>query len=235
MGTTGSGAVPVTEHPIAPSLLERVGAQLCRSAARLRASGEERQACRAEQFAVRVGLMRDAPKATRRMHLLIRHVYEAPESEVMLARALAGAMSLIGAELGNIQTRDPATGKLTIAVQSGFSGEFLEYFAVVDDDSSACGRAAERRSQTVIADVNEDAAFAAHREIAAASGFRAVQSTPLIDSDGLLQGVMSTHFRRAHRPCQRDLQIVEWYGEYIAAVLTRPPHPPRPSYQSGGH
>jgi hypothetical protein len=70
----------------------------------------------------------------------------------------------------------PGPGSLRIVAASGFGTEFLGYFAVVDDDSSACGRTATERAQTVIADVNTDPAFAPHREIAAASGFRAVQS-----------------------------------------------------------
>src|SRR5262249_29636868 len=101
-----------------------------------------------------------------------------------------------------------------------FRSEFLQYFAVIDDASSACGRAATERSQTIIADVNDDARFAAHREIAASSGFRAVQSTPLVDPAGRLCGVISTHFRRVHRPSARDAQIMEWYSEKAAAAVS---------------
>jgi CRP-like cAMP-binding protein len=45
----------------------------------------------------------------------------------------------------------------------GFSAEFLQCFAVVSDDSSACG-AARDLAQVVIADVREDPRFAAHRD-----------------------------------------------------------------------
>ena len=44
-------------------------------------------------------------------------------------------------------------------------------------------------AQLVISDVTTDPGFGPHREIAAASGFRAVQSTPLIDEAGRLVGV----------------------------------------------
>jgi hypothetical protein len=40
-------------------------------------------------------------------------------------------MSLTGADLGNLQIRDPTDGTLRIAAQSGFEREFLEYFEVV--------------------------------------------------------------------------------------------------------
>jgi GAF domain-containing protein len=88
------------------------------------------------------------------------------------------------------------TGSLRIAVQHGFGAEFLDHFAVVGDDRSACGRAARQRAQTVIVDVNVDASFAPHRDIAASSAFRAVQSTPLTERTGRLLGVVSTHYPR---------------------------------------
>src|SRR5262249_44325677 len=42
-------------------------------------------------------------------------------------------------------------------------------------------RQGEAETQTVVADVNTDSGFAPHRAIAGAPGFRAVQSTPLVD------------------------------------------------------
>jgi len=71
----------------------------------------------------------------------------------VLDRALETALTLLRADRGNIQIVDPATGALRIAVHHGFSAAFLEYFAVVGDDGSACGRAATGLSPTVIADV----------------------------------------------------------------------------------
>jgi hypothetical protein len=201
------------------SLLERLVVQHRRSAAMLRASRRATQAARVEQFASRLCLMLDEPLLTQRMHTLSRTVHQSTHIGVRLSRALEGAMSLIGGDFGNVQLCDPATGTLRIAAESGFSSEFLQYFAVVDGASSACGRAASQRRQTIIADVNEDARFAVHREIAASSGFRAVQSTPLVDPAGRLCGVISTHFRRVHRPSARDAQIMEWYAEKVAAAV----------------
>jgi GAF domain-containing protein len=94
----------------------------------------------------------------------------------VLDTALETALSVLRGDLGNIQIIDPAPCALRIAVQAGFSAEFLLYFALVSDDSSAYGRAARDLAQVVIADVREDPRFAAHREIAATSGFQAVQA-----------------------------------------------------------
>jgi len=137
----------------------------------------------------------------------------------LLPPVLAGALWLTGADFGNIQLLDPATRSLRIVTQSGFGPEFLDYFAVVDDGHSACGRAAQAGAQAVIADVTADPGFAPHRDIAAASGFRAVQSTPLVDHAGRLIGMVSTHFRRPHRPAGTDLQIMELYGDFAGEAL----------------
>jgi GAF domain-containing protein len=124
-----------------------------------------------------------------------------------------------GTDRGNVQIVDPATGSLLIAVQAGFSDEFVEYFASVDDSGSACGRAAHQVAQTVTADVTSDPDFAPHREIAAASGFQAVQSTPLLDSHSHVVGEVSTHYPRAHRPADSDLALMRRHGELLGAAI----------------
>jgi GAF domain-containing protein len=168
--------------------------------------------------------MLDEPKATRRMHALAQAVEEPSHLGSLLERALEGAMSLIGGDLGNVQLRKLTNAGLRIAAQCGFGNEFLEYFEFVEDDTSACGRAASQRSQTVIFDVTEDAAFAPHRDIAAASRFRAVQSTPLLDPTGRLRGVISTHYQHPHQPGRRDLRLMQWYAERVAATIASRQH-----------
>jgi GAF domain-containing protein len=129
--------------------------------------------------------------------------------------------------MGNLQLVG-ALGTLRIVTQHGFGDDFLEHFAVVDGDGSACGRALRHRAQTAITDVRADPGFAPHRRIAAASGFRAVQSTPLVGPDGRVWGIVSTHFRGTRELPARDLQLMEWYGEHVGAVLARQAGAPRP-------
>ena len=138
---------------------------------------------------------------------------------MLLSKILEGALRLAGADRGNVQIADPVTGSLRIAAQCGFGAEFLEYFAVVDDSRSACGRAARERVQTVIVDVDTDARFAPHRDIAASAAFRAVQSTPLIERTGRLLGVVSTHYPRPHSPSARDREIMKRYGELAGRLM----------------
>lgn len=146
---------------------------------------------------------------------------DSPRLDVLLPGILDGALALAGADFGNVQLLDPESGALVIVTQSGFGTEFTDYFAVVDDEHSACGRAARDCAQTVIADVTTDPGFAPHREIAAAAGFRAVQSTPLVDSAGRLVGMVSTHWRRPGRPPGRDMRMLELFGDLAGEAVTR--------------
>lgn len=206
--------------------LEAIGAQLPRRYAARRGVWARAVAARAQLDAARRRLLVEDRTATRRMLSLAEGLETAAEMPVLLDRALEGAMALLGTELGNVQIRSPGNGALTIATSSGFDSEFLEYFAVVADDSSACGRAAEQRCQTIVADVLEDPGFAPHREIAAASRFRAVQSTPIVDPAGRLHGVISTHFRDRHCPSAAEMALIDWYGERIGAALAGLQHDP---------
>ena len=164
------------------------------------------------------------PRAVQMLHGALQDPHGAPTLGALLDEVLEFALTLLHAERGNVQLVDPATGALRIAAQRGFDSEFMSYFAAVADDRSACGRAAQQRAQVVITDVTTDPGFAPHREIALASGFRAVQSTPLVNRAGHLVGMLSTHYPRPTTPPRRDLQIVSRFGalagESLSMLLT---------------
>jgi signal transduction histidine kinase len=73
----------------------------------------------------------------------------------------------------------------------------------------------------IIEDVQTDPDFAPHRAIAAAAGFRAVQSTPVMSRNGELLGILSTHFRNPQRPSERALRMVDLYARQAAEFLER--------------
>jgi GAF domain-containing protein len=203
-----------TKSQNVPGMLEQAAAVFRDVAGQLPRVSRQELAQRARHFAwaVRFGL--DEQGAMLRLHEATGGLRDVSSLRRLLPRVLDGALWLMAADFGNIQLVDPVTGSLRIVTQYGFGPEFLDYFAVVDDGHAACGRAAKECAQTVIADVAADPDFAPHRDVAAASGFRAVQSTPLADYAGHLIGVVSTHFRRPHRPSGTDLQVMELYADY---------------------
>ncbi len=211
---------PLVSHGVRHgNLLGRMEQRLRGAAGRLAALGWEDSAGVAEQFADCVRFDREQPATAQHLYSLAGQVRRTVGVSQACDTALHAALSAVGADRGNIQLRQGLTGSLIIAAQSGFDNDFLEYFAVTDDDASACGRAAKRRSQVVIADVNTDAGFAPHREIAAASGFRGVCSTPLLDRRGNVVGALSTHYERPYRPSKGELAILRRLGWLLGSTL----------------
>jgi CRP-like cAMP-binding protein len=144
-----------------------------------------------------------------------------PDLPSRLSAVLDAIIDAQRADFGNIQLYDGKTGTLAIAVHRGFSQEFLDYFATVDaHDTSACGQALKSRARIIIEDVTTDPSYAPHRAIAAAVGYRAVQSTPLINPrTGAPVGMLSTHFRGHHRSSDRDLSLTDRYAQQAADVI----------------
>lgn len=201
------------------AVLEDAEAVLRKSAGRLRSSGQEDGARQVERFAAWARFDLDEPLVAQQLYLAVARLRPIRQPELLAGQLLEKVMSLARADRGNVQLADPQSGTLRIIAQHGFDEKFLDHFAVVADRGSACGRAASRNAQLVITDVLADRGFEPHREIAASSGFRAVQSTPLADREGRLVGVVSTHYARPHAPSARDMRIIKRYADLVGPVL----------------
>ena len=146
----------------------------------------------------------------------MRHVSELQLLDAALDRALA----ITGQTLGNVQLVDWNAGSMEIVAQRGFAQDFLECFHRVSIKAgSACGRALLLRDTIVIHDVTTDPQFSPFRDIAERSGFRAVQSTPLVSSGDALLGIISTHGSRS--PTQDQLAQVKTLARTTADELVR--------------
>lgn len=188
-----------------------------------RSSPAEARAPASPSSFVRLSL--DEPEAMRRMQEVAGKLRGRAGLDGLLPEVLDGALALTGADFGNVQLVDPATGALRIVTQCGFDFGLTDRFAVLDAEYLGFGKMSGEWGQIVIADVSVEPLCEPYREIAASAGFRAVQLTPLADSGGLLVGVVLTHFRAPGRPHIRDLQVMELYcdvaGEAIARQLDR--------------
>lgn len=141
-----------------------------------------------------------------------------------LAAVLEAAIELSGADKGNLQLVDEPTGTLEIEAQRGFGPAFLEFFGRVRHDSaSACGAALNSGTRVVVEDIATNPHFAGQQSLLVllAEGVRAVQSTPLISSSGRVQGIISTHFARVHRPSERELRMLDLLARQAGDYLQR--------------
>jgi PAS domain S-box-containing protein len=155
------------------------------------------------------------------LHELSTRLLVTTELQLLLENVLDATIALLNAQYGNIQLYNPKTKGLEIVAQRGFDHDFLDHFSTVDDDGAACGRAISLGRRVVIEDVLTDPGFARHRAIAAAAGFRAVQSTPMFSRSGAPLGMISTHFREPHRPQARELRMTDLYARLAADLIDR--------------
>jgi GAF domain-containing protein len=191
------------------------------SARVLRGNGRHSAADAADRSAASARDGADGVIAAARSSAAGQGLFEYSRLSALFDEALDGAIAFLGADFGYLELAGVRTRELWIVSQRGFDREFLDYVAVVEGERAASARTATAGVQAMIADVDLDPAFAAHREMAAASGFRAVLSTPLIDRKGLLRGVLSTHFRNPHRPAEDELRTTLSYGRVVADAIAR--------------
>jgi len=133
-----------------------------------------------------------------------------------LIDVLRNARQVWSTPLGNIQIVENGS-TLKLAVHQGFRRPFLDHFRVVSvDDGAACGRALRSNRRVVIEDVETDHEFAPFRTIAAAAGYRAVQSTPIVGRGQRLLGVMSTHFAEPRELAANEAQAFDFLAGQAA-------------------
>jgi signal transduction histidine kinase/DNA-binding NarL/FixJ family response regulator len=159
-------------------------------------------------------------KGMTRLHEVVSRLLAAPDVRSALGEILVATCSMMDSQMGNVQVYNPQAQTLTIAAQQGFSQDLLDQQGVVRRDSpSACSAAMNSLSRVIIEDVSQDESFRPLRNIAAAAGFRSIQSTPLLSRTGGLLGVLSTHWRHPHCPSERDLYMLDLYAREAADVL----------------
>src|SRR5262249_34257704 len=131
---------------------------------------------------------------------------------------LATAILLTQADKGNVRLVDSGNGAPRIVAQRGFEGPFLDFFSEVHETASACSSALRSTERVIIEDVTISEIFAGtpSLEVLRASGVRAVQSTPLLNSSGKVMGVISTHYGRPHNPGERELRLMDLLARLAA-------------------
>ena len=157
-----------------------------------------------------------------RLHELTLRLFGALDLREAMAEVLEAVTALMDTNMGDIRIYDPVRDALDIVAQSGFPVEFIEqYRNVSSQDTAACARAMRARNRVVVDDIETDALSEPERLTAAAGGYRAVQSTPLLSRGGNLLGVLSTYCRNPSKLTERDFKILDLYGRFTADLIER--------------
>lgn len=158
--------------------------------------------------------------AMMRLHELSSHLTRTAGLTAFLMELLDATMALHCADFGAIQLYDRAAGLLSTVVQRGFDAAFLQRFGTMDTSQPfACVQALHSGRRVVIEDVQEAPACAATQAAAPAAGYQAMQATPLFNRAGEPLGLLSTYFRRPHRPSEHGLKLTDLYARQAAEFV----------------
>lgn len=139
-----------------------------------------------------------------------------------LSEMLVAVVDLLGADKGIVNVLDSQTDVLQTAVQRGFGDDLVRQFREVKATShSAAGRALKLRQPVVVEDVEADPQYEPLRSVARAAGYRAVITAPLIGGDGIVLGLVSTHFESPHRPTEQEMRRLDMYVRQAADFIRR--------------
>jgi PAS domain S-box-containing protein len=139
-------------------------------------------------------------------------------------RLLNAAIGLMSADMGSMQVFHPERGELRLLAERGFHPESASYWQWVRLASgSTCGMALSAGCRVVVPDIETCEAMAGTGDLTAyrRSGIRAVQSTPLVARSGRLLGMISTHWRKPHRPTERELLPLDVLARQAADLIER--------------
>ena len=155
------------------------------------------------------------------LHELVGRLLFCPDLRSALEEVLDAAVQIVGADRGIVQLLS-AGNRLRIFAQRGFNQEFLDGYCDIGlDHDTACGRTFRSGQRTIVEDVLADPQYAPYLSIAAAAGYRSVQSTPLMGRNGEVLGILSTHHAQPHRPSQRELRMLDLYARQAADCIER--------------
>lgn len=163
-------------------------------------------------------------KAMRRLNEIgTRCAKEGDDVPGCLKEILNVAIEISGAEKGSVQLLDNDSGRLTFAAQSGFDESFRDFFSKATDGDSAWGMAMESHQRVIVEDITESEIYAGKPSLSMMldADVRAVQSVPLLSSEGNLLGTISTHFSETHRPSEQELRLMDLLARQTADYIER--------------
>ena len=145
-----------------------------------------------------------------------------PSSQI-LEEVLDAAIAITEADSGIVQILDTESSKLEIVSHRGLPDWWLDFWKKVPLDVGAFAASSDRRKRVIAEDVASDPSFVGTeaREVQLKAGIRALQSTPLIGRNATPLGMISTHFRKPHRPNHRSLRLLDLLASETADVLER--------------
>jgi PAS domain S-box-containing protein len=174
-------------------------------------------------FDMRRALVPDAD-ATLRLQQISTLLIREGNNRALYEHVLDAAMDLMSADLGSMQVFHPERGELRLLAERGFPPESAALWEWVRPDTgTSCGMALSAGCRVIVPDIETCGAIMGTADLDALRrvGIRAGQSTPLVARSGRLLGMISTHWRKPHRPTERELQPLDVLARQAADLIER--------------
>jgi hypothetical protein len=143
------------------------------------------------------------------------------EIQLELGVILDSALLASGTHMGNIRIAERTRGRLHIVAHRGLGKPYLDEFSVVPADSKlACARAVREGRRVVVENALNDAGYAAYPHVLLATGFQAVQATPVRAEEGA-SGVVTTFYPFPHTLTMEEADGLDRIAAEARAVVAR--------------
>jgi PAS domain S-box-containing protein len=165
---------------------------------------------------------------TRRLQQTSTKLIRAENAAALYEEIADAAVAIMHSEYASVQILHPergASGELQLLAYRGFTPEAAARWEWVriGTNSTPCEMALLSGTRIVVADVQQCEAMAGSDDLAMClqTGIHAVQSTPLVSRSGQMLGMISTHWRHAHQPAEREFQLLDVLARQAADFIER--------------
>ncbi len=141
--------------------------------------------------------------------------------QVLYDEIVSAAITLTRADAGSIQTLDESTQELVLIATQGIDRTVTDHFQRVTASSiTSCGLVlATGKRAFVDFDVPESEDPDGSLRLHVNTGLICAQSTPLISRSGRRIGMVSTHWRKHHRPTEQELRFLDLLARQAADLI----------------
>ncbi|MBD2534066.1 PAS domain S-box protein [Nostoc flagelliforme FACHB-838] len=141
--------------------------------------------------------------------------------QTLYQEIVSAAISLTRADAGSIQALDESTQELVLIATQGIDQTVTDHFQRVSTNSiTSCGVVLATGKRTFVDfDVPESEDLDGSLRLHLNTGLISAQSTPLISRSGRQIGMVSTHWRKHHRPSERELRFLDLLARQAADLI----------------
>src|SRR3984957_569104 len=162
--------------------------------------------------------------ATRHLQELSTVLIQEGKIDAVYHQLLDSTAAVVQSDMASLQILDEGRNALCVLASKGFNEAFNKTFELIGSDGRTARCVAVRSGHRVVVPDVEKRDFIVgtpsledYRRI----GIRAFQSTPLISRNGRVIGMISTHWRNAHEPAERELRLMDVIARQAADIMER--------------